>query len=424
MAAPGNLFGSFLVAEMGRRLERAGFDEAIGLFGAMYAAPYLFAFASWLEDVRRRDGVRRLLLLTRDGHALLPVLRMIGSDAQIELMHSSRRMMYFATLEESFERTCAELAEGVQGSTPRAFLTGLETAGTARLLDAVGAVIGLDGKIETSEDVAAMTRALLACRAELLALAREERAGLCAYLEALNPGAEDTAIVDCGWALNTHRRLERLTGGPIRGYYVGTSDAAKAHRRIRSFLFAAKDGSTWHELHWRSAELLELPFIAAERRAVRMDASAPVPGVVLSTGNGGGEAVRAEIARRIHAEVAAFCAAAAPMRGWFDHQEAGSALLLLFTALTRHPTPFEYFTLAAIPHGRSVGEHEVRSVGEYWKCALAPDGGGGGAVHPLRRYLGLTLRSLRRDGLRMTAGRVRRKLRVVMRRRMPGAVGG
>jgi len=42
----------------------------------------------------------------------------------------------------------------------------------------------------------------------------------------------------------------------------------------------------------------------------------------------------------------------------------------------------------------------------------------------LRRYLGLTLRSLRRDGLRMTAGRVRRKLRVVMRRRMPGAVGG
>ena len=249
MEADFNLYGSFLIAWLGELLERDGTVDASRQFGRMYAAPYLFAFVSWLEQIRHKDGVRRLLLLTRDGLALQPLFALIGSDVEVEIMHSSRRMLYLATLEDNFPQTCADLACAAINRTARTFLNDLELEDGKPLLAALSRQIDLDRPIRTTDDSAVLAAALRCCRTELVTLARRERAALATYCEQLQVTMPDTAIVDCGWGLTTHRRLEQITGAQIRGYYIGTSRLSTTHHRIRSFLFSKNVPGSWHQLH-------------------------------------------------------------------------------------------------------------------------------------------------------------------------------
>ncbi len=410
MTSEGNLFGPYLVSYLAERLQRDDGLDVVRHFGRMYAAPLLFAFVSWLDDIRQRDGVSRLLLLTRDGHALQPLFALIGSAAHVTVLNASRRMAYIATMADNFDDTCEDLAKSAIGVTVHAFLAGLEFQDPTPLQQALARWIDPDLVVESHSDAELLHRALLRCRPELLAVAAQERAVLASYLEQMQVTAPDTAIVDCGWGLSIHHRFERIAGRQIRGYYLGTTNPTRMHGRIRAFLFAPHEASEWSALHRESVELLELPFVAGEPRVVRMsDSDGPIAAVA-SRSNLGAERLRGTMATAIREEVAAFCRAAAWLRPWLSHQEVSDTLLILFRSLIRTPTHFEYFGLAPVPHARSIGEHGLETIGRFWVCLLSPPP----PTSPratARQYISLTLRSLRRDGIYVTWYRIRRRLR-------------
>jgi FMN phosphatase YigB (HAD superfamily) len=413
VAAEDNPFASLVVGHAATC--NAAIPELNGaeLFGRMYAGPMLLAFAQWVEHLRKIEGVKRLFLLTRDGYVLDEALRIIGSSAECAVVHSSRRMSYMAVLEQEFESTCLHIASSGLGATVREVVLGLQVAQERALLHALDAMIDLDDEILSLRDIERFAAALRQCREVLVTIAREECDALVDYLKPLRLTEPDAALVDCGWALSTHRRLEMLAGGPIRGYYVGSVDHAHHHDKIRTFLFERGVPSPWKAIHLDAVELLELPFITLQRQTVRMARERGVIEPVFSTADAATEGVRHVYAAAIQREALAFCRSTVDLAASVRTTETAEALLILFESLTRMPTSFEYFSLATVPHARALGAHELTTIETYWRCCFNPNPT---SSLPVRRglshYLRLGLLSLRRDGLITTLYRSRRKLRI------------
>ena len=95
-----------------------------------------------------------------------------------------------------------------------AMYPGLAGQAEQSLLHALGALIDLDHEISDLREIDRFASALRHCREVLVAIAREECDALADYLKPLRLTEPDAALVDCGWALSTHRRLEMLAGGP------------------------------------------------------------------------------------------------------------------------------------------------------------------------------------------------------------------
>ena len=413
VAEDGNLFASLVVGHLA--ISNAATPELYGaeLFGRMYAGPLLLAFAQWVEHLRKMEGVKRLYLLSRDGYAMDDVLRVIGCSAERTVVHSSRRMCYMAVLEQEFENTCLHIASSGLGATVRDVVLGLQVRQEQALLQALDALIDLDHEISDLREIERFATALRHCREVLVAIAREECDALVDYLKPLRLTEPDAALIDCGWALSTHRRLEMLAGGPIRGYYVGSVDHAHHHDRIRSFLFERGVASPWKSIHLDAVEMLELPFITLQRQAVRMVRERGVIRPVFSTADASAEAIRHVFAAAVRREALAFCNAIVDLAAWTRTTEAAEALLVLFEWLSRIPTSFEYFSLSSIPHTRSLGAHDLTTFETYWRCCYSPNPTGGTTVRRgLSHYLRLGLLSLRRDGAVVTLYRTRRKLRI------------
>jgi hypothetical protein len=341
------------------------------------------------------------------------VLRIIGSTAERVVVHSSRRMSYMAVLEQEFESTCLHVASSGLGATVRDVILGLQVKQQQALLLALDAMIDLDDEIADLRDIERFAAALRQCREILIAIAREECDALVDYLKPLRLTEPDAALVDCGWALSTHRRLEMLAGGPIRGYYVGTVDHAYHHDSIRSFLFERGVPSPWKSIHADAVELLELPFITVQRQTVRMARERGLPAPIFSTADAAAEAVRHVHATAIQREALAFCRSVVDLAKWVRTTEAADTLLVLFDSLSRLPTSFEYYSLSTIPHTRALGAHDLATIETYWRCCYNADPTSAAAVRRgLSYYLRLGMLSLRRDGIVVTFYRSRRKLRI------------
>lgn len=411
VGSDGNLLASLVVAHLATRSAVSSELYGPDLFGRMYAGPIILAFVRWVEHIRKLDGVTRLYLLTRDGYILEDALRIIGSDAQCVVVHSSRRMCLLAALEMDFEKTCLHIASSGMGSTPRDVVKGLQVANESGLLWALDLIIDISIEISDVQGVERFAKALRQCREILVRISREERAVLLDYLQPLRLNEPDAALVDCGWALSTHQRLEMLTGERIRGYYVGTIDHAYHHDGIRSFLFEKGIPSPWKSIHLDAVELLELPFIAAERQSVRMIRKSETILPEMSAVDESVENVRSILANVIRREALTFCRAAVVFSSYVRVAEAEEALQMLFEPLSRFPTSFEYFSLSTIPHTRAFGAHGVNTIGDFWRCSYTQEPTFGVMVkRDLLHYFRFGLLSLSRDGLLVTFQRTRRKL--------------
>jgi len=413
MATEGNLFASLVVGQTAIANVLPQELEAANLFGRMYAGPMLLAFALWIEHIRKLEGVKRLFLLARDGYAVDAMLEALGSGAERVVVHSSRRMCFMAVLEQEFETTCLHIASSGLGASAREVVIGLQVRQEAALLRALEGMIDLDREIANVREIERFAAALRHCRELLVSIARQECEALIEYLEPLRLTDPDAALVDCGWALSTHRRLEMLVGGKIRGYYVGTIDHAYHHDLIRSFLFERGVASLWKGIHADAVELLELPFITLHRQAIRMTRVGGAVTAVFSQTDMAGEAVRHVFAAVIRREALAFCRSVAPLVAWLRTTEAEESLQTLFQCLTQTPTSFEYYALASIPHTRALGAHDLTTIGAYWRCSFNPAPSGCATVtQGVSHFLRLGALSLRRDGVVVTFYRSRRRVRL------------
>ena len=409
-----NLFASSVAAYIANRAAVVPECGGQTIFGRMYAGPMLAGFARWVDHLRKTAGVKRLYLLARDGYLIEQALQAAGSDAERMVIYSSRRMCYLATLELDFDDICLTIAKSAVGVSAYDVVKGLQVAYETDLIEALEAHIDVDAEVLNTEDVERFAKALRQCRDVLTRIAREERATLIDYLKPLRLTEPDAAIVDCGWALTSHKCLELLTGGKIRGYYVGTVDHAYQHDLIHSFLFEKGHKSPWKSIHEDAAEILELPFSSTARQAVRMMRNDYGISPVFSDINEPAENVRAVVASMIRQESLAFCYQSHSISRHIRLAETEEALLVLFKSLIRTPTAVEYHALSVIPHIRTAGSHGMQTIASYWRCCFTQTSRSTGPG--ILFYVRLSIVSLCESGWLTTVARIRRKIRLWVRR--------
>ncbi|MCL2830594.1 MAG: methyltransferase domain-containing protein [Betaproteobacteria bacterium] len=223
----------------------AGNFANYGAFGIGYCVvgPMLFAFADWLRESARADGVERLLFLSREGQILKAAYdRICAADKERPAPESdyivlSRRVVTLAQLGDKDEKEgvagLRELAQEFYAqNTLERFLHyryGYDLSPEERAdLDQRG--LWRRGRpVEIHEGSAVHLYPLLDVLApKILANAAIERAGLLAYLEGFHLGQTRAAIVDVGYAATTQDHLCRFLGRTIDGYYMMSSRRADA----------------------------------------------------------------------------------------------------------------------------------------------------------------------------------------------------
>ncbi len=258
--APGNLDHHLTLGLIIRRMFGLGFHgdtppnaenfTSHGAFGTGYCVvgPILFAFAHWLRERARADGIERLLFLSREGQILKAAYDRLcagdksdATDAGSDYLVLSRRTVTLAQLGGKSEN--GEEKEGIAGlrelaqefyaaNTLERFLHyryGYDLSAEERA-DLEQRGLWKRGRaVEIHEGNAAHVVPLLdALAPKILANAAAERAGLLAYLDSFHLGDTRTAIVDVGYAATIQDHLCRFLDRAVDGYYLMTSRRADA----------------------------------------------------------------------------------------------------------------------------------------------------------------------------------------------------
>ena len=195
-------------------------------FGREQLGPVFVAFARLLDDAARRDGVRHLVFIARDGEFLRQVQACWQAQAQVaeplalHYAHLSRRSVNLLAYPRIDEAAVLR-ALAVRAGTPTA----------VSLLRFMGVdVEALPAELQAP--LAALAPQQLAAWASvpafqaLLKGQREQLAEqLRAYLQTWGlPGASDVAFVDIGWQGSIVRTLQQALCGPgerLRLYQLG-----------------------------------------------------------------------------------------------------------------------------------------------------------------------------------------------------------
>lgn len=364
-------FGRMHLAWLANRLDHSTFESAAQHFGAVYAAPLVFLFARWIGQKARERGIRRVLLMTRDGYTLDAMMKYACPDLETDLLHCSRRSLMLPAshvddkpwavfFSSDHARTLGEVIEGMsldRASDVRKFALDMghnpDTTGFHDL------------------DEADQARFLAGSRRVASGQIRQEFEDTRNYL--LQSGVLDphTAVVDVGWSLNSQKAIEAICGGRVNGLYLGTSRNAAWHRGIDSFLFDREDDAQWSRIFHGGVELLELPFLSCEKQVIAIRA-----GQFLRREANAVEKERQLVAREIRDEVVAFADEAARLP-WSD-EDARAALPMLrdaYTTLVCTPNLFERLRLGRVPHDRHISDSGHATIADFWLPA-------GGAAPP------------------------------------------
>jgi FMN phosphatase YigB (HAD superfamily) len=206
-------------------------EPDVGALGYAVAGPLALAFAQWLIDAARRDGVQRLYFLAREGQFLKLVYDRVAESAPgaptSEYLVVSRRAVNLPAI-RTLDDMCA-IAQTDYGPAPlQDFL--LERFGIdldremARDLEARGRWRrgrSVEVRQRKIDHLLPLLEALLPA---VLAQGERELPGLEAYLhrQGLGEHRASAALVDVGYSGTIQRRLNALLGGVLPGYYMAT----------------------------------------------------------------------------------------------------------------------------------------------------------------------------------------------------------
>ncbi|MCQ8278948.1 hypothetical protein NFI95_10870 [Acetobacteraceae bacterium KSS8] len=206
--------------------------------GALLLGPLLFSFAAWLIRHPATRLVKRLLFVSREGYFLK---RMVDA-----VVRESGRTDLPETLYFQCSRRAALAALQGCGLDVEAVLKGAGFNGSlqdfllARIGFAANASLGFQRvKLSLPRD-----NELLRCTMDLLrdpieAHGARAAQGLRAYAEAAGIGQGPSAFVDVGYSGTMQAALQRVTGVPLVGLYMGVSHAAAQVREAGGHAFGA-----------------------------------------------------------------------------------------------------------------------------------------------------------------------------------------
>lgn len=342
-------------------------------FGAMYAGPLVSGFAVWLDAMAKTENVRHLRLATRDGYITKAVWDRLGLDPErASVFQSSRRLTMIPVLCTAFESELPSLIGASSDTTMRQCIKRLDLGeGEEELLQILQRFTPLDRPIDTETRRKAALKALRDCRAALLQIAQSERAAYARYMEDVGFDPSQDAFVDCGWALTTQKRMEKMIKQRFRGFYVGSLGHAHSHTGIHAFLFHKGDERTWVDIIERGVELVELAFASNNLQVCRFQATsdgADVEPVMVEQAKQY-DVIRSVFINRMHEETLAFAEFIKPFIDVITIDEFRETLTTLFRALVLHPTASESHSLSILPHNRELGASGFSTIGSFW-CPL------------------------------------------------------
>ncbi len=193
--------------------------------GALLLGPLLFSFAAWLMRHPATRLVKRLFFVSREGYFLKRMFDAVArASGRTDLpdtayFHCSRRAALGALQGGGLDVDAVLKGAGFNGSL-QAFLR-------ARIGFEAEASLGFDHvPLSLPRD-----SAVLRCTMDLLREPIEEHGrhaaqGLLAYAEAAGIGQGPSAFVDVGYSGTMQAALQRVTGSPLIGLYMGVSHAA------------------------------------------------------------------------------------------------------------------------------------------------------------------------------------------------------
>jgi glycosyltransferase involved in cell wall biosynthesis/FMN phosphatase YigB (HAD superfamily) len=213
--------------------ERLGY-EVVG--------PLYFTYLSWVCRTAQNDGIRKLILLGRDGYYWKKALdEMNASEAfglEYVFMHSSRKVLNFGTFCGLDENAMSFLLTPNPSLRVKDFInrTGLNAEDYQELIQFVGfddpeevLTNELGGEYLKPGSESKLRSMFLGIRNELEAIFHSQKEALKLLLKEAQFNPRDTAVVDIGWNASSVRCLSRLfddDSETVRGFFFGTWETA------------------------------------------------------------------------------------------------------------------------------------------------------------------------------------------------------
>ncbi|MCD8481412.1 MAG: glycosyltransferase [Verrucomicrobia bacterium] len=198
-------------------------DKVLEKLGYEAAGPLYFAFLHWVLKRAKVDGIKKLILLGRDGYyweKTLDIFKAHGlCTVEYAYMHASRKVLNFASFKRLDDEAMAFLTTPNPSLRVKDFLSraGLQPD---RHVDAMAAAgfadpeqiltVDLGGSFIRDCYLQQLRVLFQQLEPDLCALFARDRAGVLRSLEQLDFDAKDCAIVDIGWLASSLRRFPAI----------------------------------------------------------------------------------------------------------------------------------------------------------------------------------------------------------------------
>lgn len=225
----------------GMLLQHAGHEQldVSETLGFVYGGPANVGFLDWVKAQAHKDGIDKVLFLSRDGFSVEQIARVYYQEELPDFLYfyGSRTAFALAAItEENFVQNIPFLLSGADGLNPSEVLEriGVEPLSAEAMED-----IGLGASVRVNKaNYQTMYEFLYACRWRILRVCQRNRKLLFRYMNAI--GVKDgsrIAIVDVGWSGTTQEALEKVIHDwfdvEVFGYYFCLANTPERLQRER-----------------------------------------------------------------------------------------------------------------------------------------------------------------------------------------------
>lgn len=279
---------------------------ALGYIGM---APVFYGFLQWLMTQAKRDGIEKLLFLSRDGKVLWRMAQVLFPESEgwpgIAYAMSSRRAARVAAL-----YTRGDLSKLVDSSiSPVPLAQLLKKKFGIDLYDADQDLLEKCGFADKLTVVSASNREglrdlVMALEKRILQNAEEERKLLVEHYRSLGVVEHArVAVVDIGYAATMQAAIQRITRVEIAGYYYVTFESAREVEHRTGFIRGYAGDFVKREMHHdpicQNGFLFETLFCSSDASFVRFVRS-ETGGAVATFDLEPNDEVRCRVVEKVH----------------------------------------------------------------------------------------------------------------------------
>ena len=270
------LIGEVRHMELVKPLESSP-DPFMERLGRELAGPLYYCFLNWLVQVARKDGIRKLVFIGRDGYYWEKTMQLLDKRYNLGFdftyLHTSRKVFAFASFRQLDARAIKFLSEPNPSLRVRDFIdrAGLDSRQYLEVIQSVGFLSpndvitsDLGGKFLKSVYKSRLASLFRLIELDLLVFFERCRGGLLQSLEEQSFDVKDSAIVDIGWQGSSSHALAHLLNlhepESLKAYYFGTWPCIKEISPTvlcRSFFVHAGDPQELGNLVLESVSILE-----------------------------------------------------------------------------------------------------------------------------------------------------------------------